>query len=184
MICAMASGGQVMSRTGKIGLVCAGYALALVAGGVAGHLYNVKVSKLPYDTSGGMYAGGELMSELAAFLVVALAPTLVALWFLRGNRRLWQAIALSSLAFAAVGLLAVLMSLVVREPFGNPVLMLLSLLGIAQLLGVPFWTAAFVLFAFVAPQGSARRMLVVAVGLELVIGVCAAIHWFLPRPPL
>ena len=173
-----------MSRAAKVGLVCAGYALALVAGGVAGQMYNAEVSKLPYDTSGGMYAGGEMMTQLAAFLVVALVPTVLALWFLRGNRRLWQAIAMSSLGFAAVGLLAVLLSLVVREPFGNPVLMLLSLLGLAQLLGVPFWTAAFVLFAFVAPRGPARRMLVVAVGLELVIGVCAAIHWFLVRPPL
>src|SRR4029077_12318218 len=108
-----------LSRWTKIAIVCGGYLLALVAAGVAGHLYNVRVSALPYDTSGGMYAAGESMSALGAFLVGALVSTLRALWFLRGNRTLWQVVALGSLGFAGAGLLAVLMPLAVREPFGN-----------------------------------------------------------------
>jgi hypothetical protein len=147
-------------------------------------LYNVRVSALPYDTSGGMYAAGEAMSGLSAFLVVALAPTLLMLWFVRGNRKLWQAIAIVSLAFAGVGLLAVLMTLVIHGTPSHPVLMLLSLFGLAQLLGVPLWTVAFVLFALLAPTRPARRLLFVAIGLEVVIGVCAVIHWFVPQPPL
>ena len=61
-----------MSRWMKVALVCAGYLLAVVAGCVASYLYDARVSALPYDTSGGMYAGGQLLSGLAAFLVVAL----------------------------------------------------------------------------------------------------------------
>ncbi len=172
-----------MSRGAKVALVCTGYLLAFVAGGVASYLYNVRVSKLPYDTSGGMYAGGELLASIAAFLVVALVPTLLALWFLRRNGTFWQSTALASLGFAVVGLLAVLTPLVTRESPRHPVHVLFSLLGLAQLLGMPLWTVAFVLFAVLAPTPRAKRLLVAAVGIELVIGACAAIHWFVPSPP-
>lgn len=173
-----------MSRWAKFGIVCAGYLLALVAGVVASHLYNVRMAAMPYDTSGGMYAAGESMAALGAFLVVAMAPTLLALWFLRHSTRVWLTIALGSLAFAIAGLLAVLMPLVVHEPLENPVLVIFSLLGLAQLLGMPVWTVAFGLFAFLAPTRLARQVLVAAIGVELVIGVCAAIHWFVRSSPL
>jgi len=69
----------------------------------------------------------------------------------------------------------------VPEP---PGLVLLGLLGVAQLLGVPLWMAAFVLFALLAPTPASRRLLTAAIGIELVIGVCALIHWFVPASPL
>lgn len=172
-----------MSRWAKVGIVSAGWLLAIVAGGVAGYLYNVRVSAYPYDTSGGMYAFGESMAALGAFLVVGLVPALLMLWWLRGHQRIWQAIALVSLGFACVGLLAVLLPLVTRNAPGGPWMVLFSLLGLAQLLGVPLWTVAFTLFAWLAPNRPARRLLVTAIGVELVIGVCAAIHWFVPSPP-
>jgi hypothetical protein len=68
-----------MRRGAKIAVVCAGYLLAFIAGAIASALYNARVSALPYDTSGGMYAAGESMTALGAFLAVALAPTLLAL---------------------------------------------------------------------------------------------------------
>jgi hypothetical protein len=43
---------------------------------------------------------------------------------------------------------------------------------------------AFVLFAFLAPSREAPRKLVTAAAIELVIGVCALVHWFVPAPPL
>jgi hypothetical protein len=173
-----------MKPAAKVALVLGGYVLAVVAGVVASYLYNARVSALPYDTSGGMYAGGELLFSTAVFLAVALVPTLLALWFLRGQRRLWWAISLGSLGFAVAGLIAVLAPLLERGAPSSPAMVLVGLLGLAQLLGMPLWTAAFVLFAVIAPPGPARRLLLVAVGVELVIGVCALIHWFVPRPPL
>ncbi len=168
----------------KAGIVCLGYLLALGAGAAASHLYNARMAAMPYDTSGGMYAAGDFMTALGTFLVVALVPTLLGLWFLRVNTRLWQAIAIASLAFASAGLLAVLMPLVTHDPPKHLVSVAFSLLGLAQLLGMPFWTAAFVLFAFLAPDRSARRLLKAAIGLELVIGVCAAFHWFVSGSPI
>lgn len=37
--------------------------------------------------------------------------------------------------------------------------------------------------AAAAPTRAARRKLLVAVGIEVVIGACAVVHWFVPAPP-
>ena len=171
-----------MSRWAQIGVVVAGYGAAMAAAAVAAAMYNARVSTLPYDTSGGMYAAGESMYSLAAFLVVALVPTLLALWFLRGHQKFWNGVALASIAFAAAGLLAVLTPLVTRST-ASIALALVGLLALAQLLGMPFWSLTFALFAFLAPTREARRKLLVAIGIELVIGACASVHWFVPAPP-
>src|SRR2546426_12795338 len=130
-----------------------------------------------------MYGGGEFMAGLSAFLVVALAPTLLALWFQRGNNNLWQAIALASLGFASAGLLAVLMPLVIHDRSRDPAMLGIQLLSLAHLLGMPLWTVAFVLFAILAPTRPARRLLAAAIGVELVVGICAVFHWFVPSSP-
>jgi hypothetical protein len=173
-----------MSRLAKVGVVSAGYVAAIAAAFVAAQLYNARVSALPYDTSGGMYAGGEMLSAIAAFLVVALVPTLLALWYLRGHERFWDAVAILSLAFAAVGLVAVLSPAVTHGTTQRPGFLILSLMGLAQLLGAPFWATAFVLFAVLAPTRRTRGQLIVALGIELVIGACALVHWFVPGSPL
>lgn len=173
-----------MSRFAKVGVVVAGYFAAIVAGAVAARLYDVRVAALPYDTSGGMYAGGQLMYSLAAFLVVSLVPTLLALWFLRRHEKFWNAVAVASLAFAVAGLLAVLMPRVFHTSSTHIALVIVDLLRLSRLLGMPLWSATFVLFAILAPFPEARRKLVTAVVFELVIGVCALVHWFVSASPL
>jgi hypothetical protein len=165
----------------KLAIVAAGYGLAFAAARAAGWAYNVRVAQLPDDTSGGMYAGGELLCELATFFAAALPTTMLALWFARANRRFWQVVAGLSLAFAAVGLFAVLAP---PRWFHRHPSMWLDLFAIAQLLGVPLWTVAFALFAAIAPTRTSRRLLLAAIGIELAIAACAAIHWFVPSPPL
>jgi hypothetical protein len=76
-----------MGCLAKTGWVLAGYAAAVVAAIVAAWLYDVRVSALPEDTSGGMYAGGQMLTSLAVFLVVALVPTLYLVWSLRRHER-------------------------------------------------------------------------------------------------
>lgn len=172
-----------MSLWKKWALVLAGYGLAVIAAIAAAWLYNARVSALPYDTSGGMYAGGELLTSLAAFLLVAMAPTLLALLFLRRHERFWDGVAILSIAFAGIGLVAVLTSLVTRAT-AHVGLMLLDLVGLAHLLGAPLWVIAFVLFALIAPTRRARQGLFWALGIELVVGVFAVMHWFLRSSPL
>jgi hypothetical protein len=173
-----------MGRAAKVGIVVGGYVAAIVAGIAAGWFYDWRVSKLPYDTSGGMYAAGETLQSLAAFLVVALVPTLLGLWFIRAHTGFWKQVANASLVFAVAGLIAVLTPLVTHAQTSNVALMLVELFALAQLLGVPLWSGAFALFTLLAPTHEIRRRMVLALGVELVIGVFAAIHWVVPRSPL
>jgi hypothetical protein len=52
-----------MKPRAKVAIVCAGYGLAVVASCAAGWAYDARVSQLPYDTSGGMYAEGESLTH-------------------------------------------------------------------------------------------------------------------------
>ena len=173
-----------MGRLEKVLLVGGGYATAIVAWIVGAWLYNVRVSALPYDTSGGMYAFGELTSSLAAFLVVALPTTALWLWFLRGNHGFWNVVGIACVAFAASGLLAVLSTPILHTTPSHIGSLLLDVVKLAQLLGVPFWLAAFAMFAFLAPSRESRLKLMIATAIELVIGVCALVHWLVPRAPI
>jgi len=160
-------------------LVGGGYAGGLVAALAAGWLYDWRMSKMPYDTSGGMYAGGEMLTSIAVFLAVALLPTLLGLWYLRTNHRAWRLLESAALVFAAVGLVASLTF--GHTPGRSGAMVLLELLGLAQLLGVPLWALAFTVFAVLAPKRESRRALVVSVAIELVIGAVAFVHWFGPH---
>jgi hypothetical protein len=173
-----------MNRWLGVAAVLAGYLLALAAGGVAGWWYDVRVSSLPYDTSGGMYAAGQAMAALGTFLAVSLLPTGLALWFLRPYPRFWKGAAVAALAFAGAGLLAVLSPLVIRAQPTTIPLALLSLVQLAHLLGSPLWIAGLALFAILSPAGPARRLLVAALGVELAVAACAGVHWFATAPPL
>jgi hypothetical protein len=170
-----------MSRWAKVGIVLGGYVAAFIASIVAGWLYNWRVSKLPYDTSGGMYAGGEMIQSLAAFFLVALVPTVLALWFLRGNDRFWNTVAGAALVFAVVGLFAVVSPMVIPERVG--VMLFLSLIAVMHLLGAPLWFLSFGVFALLAPTRATRRKMTLAVIIEGVTGICCLIHWLVPRPP-
>lgn len=173
-----------MGRATKLGIVIVGYAVAVIAAIAAGWLYDLRMAAMPYDTSGGMYAGGQMLTSLAVFLFVALVPTLIGLWFMRTDPKFWNGVAVVSLAFAIAGLVAVLTPAAAGPPPQSLPHMLIGLLGLAQLFGVPLWLAAFALFAALAPTRESRRTLIVAAGIELVIGACAFVHWFVPNPPL
>ena len=71
------------------------------------------------------------------------------------------------------------MTLAVRKDPGAGWLALLSFLGIVQMMSSPIWIGGFAVFAFLAPANDLRRRMLVAVGMEVVIAACGAIH-FLP----
>ncbi len=169
-----------MNGRAKVGVVGAGYLAAVASGILAAWLYNLRMAAMPYDTSGGMYAAGESLAGLAAFLVVALIPTLLGLWYLRRNRIVWLTVSFGALAFATAGLVAVLITFATRGAGQTIGLLLVELLALSQLLGVPFWILGLALLVVLAPTPQPRRTLFVAIGVELVIAVLAGIHWFVP----
>src|SRR5207237_7763010 len=105
------------------------------------------------------------------------------LWFLRRNERFWNGVGIASMAFAAMGLIAVLVPLVVHTTGRSVLALLVELLALSQLLGVPLWFVAFVLFAWIAPTRAARGKMMVSLAIALVIRACALLHWLVPDPP-
>jgi MFS family permease len=168
----------------KAGIVFAGYALALIASVVSVMVYDRHFTAADNQTMGGMIAGGEMMYGIAIFLLVALAPTLLALWFLRRSRVVWSAFTLLGLAFAIFGLAAVLTPPLLG-PAGShdPWIALFSLFSVGQMLGSPLWIAAFGLFAWLAPERHFRRRMLAASAIEIAVAVVALVHFVLPRPP-
>jgi hypothetical protein len=173
-----------MNRWTKLLVVFGGYALALVASVVVVALYDRRFSPADNQTMGGMIAGGEMMLGTGVFLFVALAPTALALWFLRRHRPTWSVFSIASLTFAAVGLATVLaMGLQRSEPHA-PWLVFVDLFSLAHMLGWPVYLVGFGVFALLAPGGDLRQRLLVAAGIELVIAACSLVHFLAPRSPI
>jgi hypothetical protein len=173
-----------MTTRTKIVIVLGGYSSAVVLSLLTGLAYNASLATKPYDTSGGMYAGGEALQSAGVFLLAALVPTLLGLWWVRRNERVWNVVSVAAVVFAALGMVTVLRPLFMRGEYRSLWWLFAEPLWLAQLLGVPLWAVAFGLFAAMAPTPRAKRLMLVALGLELGVAVFAAIHWFVPRPPL
>lgn len=169
----------------KLAIVLAGYASAFVASGLAVAVYDRRFTPADNQAMGGMIAGGEMMYGCAVFGLVSIVPTGLALWFLRGSRKFWAAFSAAGLAFAVIGLAAVLTPLVARRAMVSlPALVLVGLLGLVQMLGSPLWIAGFLLFAALAPARELRRRMLLAAAIEIVVAACALVHFLVPAPPL
>jgi hypothetical protein len=169
----------------KLGIVLAGYALAFVASVVAVAINELRFSPADNQAMGGMIAGGQLLLACAVFGVVSIAPTGLALWFLRGSRRFWSAFSAAVIVFAVVGLAAVLALLVAgRAMTTAPALVFVGFVGIVQMLSAPLWIGGFLLAAALAPAPDLRRRVLAAAAIELVIAACGLVHFLVPALPI
>jgi hypothetical protein len=173
-----------MKRWMKVGIVLAGWGLAIIASVAFVALYDRHFTAADNQTSGGMIAGAELIYGTGIFLLVALAPTSLALWFTRKSRGVWAWFTGFGLAFAILGLPAVLLTLAIREPPHTPLIVLAGVIGVAQMLGSPLWIGGFAIFAWLAPAPDLRRRMLFATAIEVVVGACAVGHFLLRWPPL
>jgi hypothetical protein len=146
-----------MKRWMKVGIVLAGYVLAFIASVATVAIYDRHFTVADNQTMGGMIAGAELMYGTGMFLLVALAPTLLALWFMRRSQSVWSWFTGFGLAFAILGLAAALSTLAIREPPRAPLTMLASVIGVARMLGSPLWIGGFALFARCGALAKADR---------------------------
>lgn len=142
-------------------------------------LYDRRFSPADQQTMGGMIAGGEMVYGSGVFFLVALAPTALALWFLRESKAFWTAFSLALLALTLAGLGATIFFVTVRVPAGpQPMpLLFVELLALAQMLGSPLWAGGCALFAWLAPARGSRRRLIAAAAIEVVIGGFALVHF-------
>lgn len=170
-----------MGRAKKVMLVLGGYAFAFVVSILAAYVYGLSFSAEANNTMGGMIAGGQMMLGFAVFCLLSLVPTGLALWFLRESRTFWSAFSIAGLAFAIAGVAAVFAPLAAGAAMNrSPWLGLVSVFGIMQMFGAPLWVGSFLLFAALAPADGLRRRLLVAAGIEVLLGVCGLVHFFLP----
>ncbi len=97
-----------MKPSMKVGIVLAGYALAFIASVVTVAIFDRRFTAADNQGMGGMIAGSEMILGVGVFLLVALVPTFLALWFIRRSRRAWTwlkrlALGFTILVLAAVG---------------------------------------------------------------------------------
>ena len=170
-----------MNGFAKSGVVLAGYAVAVLLASVAVAVRIAQTSGPDAQASAGMYAFGDLMLFVAVFGVAAIPPTGLAFFFLRPYRAFWIVIPLAGLAFAATGLAAALVyvSADYWAPPGSTG-ELWAGLAVLRMLPAPLLVIFFLLSAFVAPNPSSRRALLVATGMESAVGIYTVLHWFAP----
>src|SRR5208337_3103007 len=95
-----------MYRLLRLGAVLAGYAFALLAAYGACYYRELQFQQAQIDTSGGMYAWGDLITFSVIFGPLALFPTGLALYFVRRSQKFWTVLSIVSWPLAATGLAA------------------------------------------------------------------------------
>src|SRR5262249_8355819 len=151
-----------MNRWTRLLLVLSGYALAVLASVITVANYDRRFTAADNQTMGGMIAGGEMMLGIGVFLLAAIAPTGLTLWFLPRHRPSWSMFTVAGLAFATAGLGAVVAMAIQRGAPQASWLALVDLFSLAHMLGAPLYIAAFGLFAWLAPAPDLRRRMLVA----------------------
>ena len=172
-----------MKRWMKVGIVLAGYGLAFIASVAFAAIYDRHFTAADNRTMGGMIAGAELIYGTGIFLLVALAPTSLAMWFMRNSRPVWACFTGFGLAFAILGLPAVLFTLTIREPPRALLIQLASVIGVAQMLGSPLWVGGVAHFAWLAPARDLRRGMLFATAIEVAVAACAFGHFVMRWRP-
>ena len=172
-----------MQRWMKVGIVVAGYGLAFITSVAFVAIYDRHFTAADNQTMGGMIAGAEMIYGTGIFLLVALAPTSLALWWMRKSRPVWVWFTSVGLAFAILGFAAVLLTLSLREPPRTLLFQLASVIGVAQMLGAPLWVGGFALFAWLAPAPDLRRGMLLATAIEAAVAACAFGHFVMRWRP-
>ena len=155
-----------MRTPAKVGLVLAGYVAALL---VPCAFFWLRELVFPSDPSqaGGMQAFGDLMLFCAMFGFLALFPTALALFFLRGSKTFWKVFSVLCLAVAMTGPVA---AVTIQRNW-----LLTDFLGILRVLGAPLLGLGFLISAVIVPRGCGRWALVVA---ALIEGTVSAYAYF------
>ena len=169
-----------MSKPLKFGAVLAGYAAALLLAGTASYVRGFWIPDDP--ASGGMQAYGDAIFFLGMFGFLALAPTALALYFLRLSATFWRALTVAALALAASGPVAAAM---IRHPAESGWAALAGVFGLHRVLGAPLLCLGFLTGALIAPTQGPRLALLGAAVLEVVVSAYAFFclivlgHWLL-----
>jgi hypothetical protein len=169
--------GDGMKGLLKLGLILGGYAAALLLTCAAFYVCGLLTRNDPSQASAGMQAFADLILFLGMFGVLALAPTALALYFLRPFEKFWTVFSPVSLAFAATGPVAAAM---IQRNWA-----IIGILGLPRVLGAPLLGLGFLISAVIAPPRCSRWALLAAAAIEGAVSVYAFFclfvmhHWLL-----
>jgi hypothetical protein len=164
----------------KLGLVLAGYALALAGACEALWIRLLNTQDPATQASSGMYAFGDFLCLIGTFGILSLAPTGLALYFLRPWKIFWTAFALGALMLAVAGPIAACV-LMRWQPEG----LLTAIAFIGQSFGAPLLAVGFLISTIIAPTRHARWLLLLASLIEGAVSVYVVVclfvlgHWLL-----
>jgi len=162
----------------QISVVFGGYVLALVAAWAMADIYDALSPPDP-QVSSGMQAGAELIIFLAAFGFAAVIPTGAALWLLRPYPRFWSVMSISSLAFAATGLIG--LSLYILGPPSSSPLAIWAALFVLRVFVAPGFAVAMIVAALLSPSRWPRIVFLSAATAECGICVYVFFNWFIAQ---
>jgi len=162
----------------RLGVVLAGYALALLAGCVATEIRVQHTQGPDAQASAGMYMFGDGLLFLAVFGLVALVPTGLGLWFLRRVRSFWNALTVAVAAVAATGALSAIVLVVARHGRSGGALEVLAAIAVLRVLLAPGLAGAFTLAGVFAPGGTSRRALFACAVVEGGVALSMASEFF------
>ncbi|MBL8488908.1 MAG: hypothetical protein JNK22_17730 [Rhodocyclaceae bacterium] len=166
----------------RVGLVLAGYAIALLVA-IAAVALHVHLGD-PQDRvlSSGMHAFGDAIVFLGVLALASVPATGAALHFLRPCRAFWRVASVAAVLFAATAIPAV-MDHFAPPPPGLPGAPLSAGRGLwsLRLLLAPFPGLAFFMAGLFAPAAGFRVALFGAMAVEAVAFACLAAGWFIAR---
>jgi hypothetical protein len=158
-----------MTRLSRVGLVFAGYDMALLVAIAA--FYFLSWLRMHQDTSGGMQAFGDSLLIIGLFGILALVPTALAFYFLRSSGMFWTVLSIASLALAATGAVAAVM--MGRTLHSSWAVLFQSLSGLLIILGAPLLGFGFLIAALITPIRRSRWILVSAAAIEVTVSAYA-----------
>lgn len=161
----------------RFGIVIGGYVIAIMVAMsvLAAH---VSVTSVPdRDASSGMHAFGDALLFIFVFGAASVAPTGLALYFLRAARLFWWFVCLVAFAVAMTGLRSV-MSVADFQSHASESLW--SALAVPRIFVAPLLAALFAVSGMFAPCRMHRWGLFAASGIECAISVFGFVHWLLP----
>ena len=140
-----------MRAAGKTAIVAAGYAFALAAAFAAERIYVAATPHVDRQAYAGMTAFGDAAVFVGALGLAALPASAAALWFLRGWRPFWPALATFACAWTALAFVAIV-PWVARLPAAG------VWLGLAPIraLAAPLFALGAAVAALIAPSREVR----------------------------
>ena len=165
-----------MRLLAKVGLVTLGYAGALLVALTVVTFRVVTTTGPDAQASSGMYAFGDALLFVNVFGVLALVPTVAALYFLRPYRAVWTALAIVAILTALAGVGAAMVFAAGRHETSST-LAEWTALAVLRILGAPLLAVGWLTCVLMAPARGPRLALLAAVLLEALVSAYGAFIW-------